>query len=180
MITKTKGNLNIKDKSKDIFSKQVDDVIKGISPKRNMLIISENTPQILQDIGLKDLPITITQKHLYTIINSHGKYEDVNYHNIPIEVIKQLPTALEHPLNILKSNTKDDSIVVITELADRKGDIIIASIQLNGKGTINDIRISTNVVTSAYGKANYDNFMKDNINQNNMLYDIDRGIISKF
>ena len=33
---------------------------------------------------------------------------------IKTDVIKQLPQALENPLNVLKSDTKSDSIVVVT------------------------------------------------------------------
>ena len=94
--------------------------------------------------------------------------------------MKQIPQALEHPLNVLKSDTKNDSIVVVTELADKNGDIVVASIKIDGKGTINDIRIDSNVMTSAYGKSgNYDYFMKDNISKGNLLYDIDEGILQK-
>ena len=34
-------------------------------------------------------------------------------------------------------------------------------------------------MTSAYGKDNYDNFMKKNIENGNLLYDIDQGIIKR-
>lgn len=171
-----KNNTN---ETNNIFSKQVDEVIEGIYPKRDMLIVSENTPKILQEIGLNNLPITMTQKHLYTITNKDGKYNKANYHDIDINVIKQLPQALENPLNILKSSTKDDSIVVITELADKNDNIIVASIKIDGKGQINDIAIDSNVLTSAYGKNNYDRFMQENIKKGNLLYDIDDGIIKK-
>ena len=161
----------------NIFAKQVDEVINGTFPKGDMLVISEKTPKILLDIGLKDLPITMTQKHLYTMMNESGKYKGVNYHNIDPETIKQIPGALERPLNILKSDTRDDSIVVVTELSDKNNDIIVASIKIDGEGRINDIKIDSNVLTSAYGKSNnYDYFMKNNIEKGNLLYDIDEGI----
>lgn len=161
----------------NIFAKQVDEVINGTYPKGDMLVISEKTPKILLDIGLKDLPITMTQKHLYTMMNESGKYKGVNYHNIDPEAIKQIPSALERPLNILKSDTRDDSIVVVTELSDKNNDIIVASIKIDGEGRINDIKIDSNVLTSAYGKSNnYDYFMKNNIEKGNLLYDIDEGI----
>ena len=164
----------------NIFSQQIDEVLNGTYPKRDMLVVSEQTPPILQEIGLKNLPITMTQKHLYTMSHSDGKYENANYHDIDIDVIKQLPQALANPLNVLKSDTKSDSIVVVTELADKNDNIIVASIKIDGKGTIQDVRLDTNVMTSAYGKSgNYDYFMKDNISKGNLLYDIDDGIIQK-
>ena len=135
-VESSKGNkTNVVENSKS-FSQQVDDVLNNKYPKRDMLVVSKNTPKILQDIGLSDLPITMTQKHLYTITHESGKYSDANYHNIDMETIKQIPEALSNPLNVLKSDTKDDSIVVVTELSDKNDDIIVASIKLDGKGTI--------------------------------------------
>ena len=161
------------------FSQQVDEVVNGTYPKRDMLTVSQHTPQVLQDIGLKDLPITLTQKHLETIANKKGNDLKANYHDLGIDVVKQIPEALNRPLNVLKSDTKSDSIVVVTELSDKNNNIVIASIKIDGKGNINDINIDTNVMTSAYGKDNYDTFMKNNINKGNLLYDIDEGIIKK-
>lgn len=151
------------------FSEQVDDVLKGIYPKRDMLVVCNHTPHILQKIGLRNLPITMTQKHLYTITNEIGKYDHVNYHNIDISVMKQIPKILENPLYVFKSDTKDDSIVVVTDLIDSQDRPIIVSIKIDGKGQINDIQIDTNVMTSVYGRNNFKKFMQDNILKGNLL-----------
>ena len=164
----SKNNTN---ETNNIFSKQVDEVINGTYPKKDMLIVSESTPQILQELGLKNLPITMTQKHLDTIMNKEGKYSGANYHNLGVDVVKQLPEALARPLNVLKSSTKNDSIVVVTDLSDLNDNIVIASIAIDGKGRINDIIIDSNVMTSAYGKNNYDIWMQKN--KDNIIYDID-------
>ncbi len=173
------NNNNNVSQDNNIFSQQVDEVLNGTYPKGNMLVVSENTPKILQDIGLKNFPITITQRHLKTVTNPSGNYQGANYHNLGVDLVKQLPDAIANPLNILKSDTKSDSIVVITELADNQDRPIIASIKIDGKGIINDIEIDSNVMTSAYGRNNYDKFMRDNIAKGNLLYDIDEGIIKR-
>ena len=166
-------------KTDDVFSQQVDEVLKGTYPQRDMLIVSKNTPKILQNLGLNNLPITMTQKHLKTIMNSNGEYKNVNYHGLGVDIVKQLPKAISQPLNVLKSDTNPNSIVVITELADKQDRPVIASIKIDGTGRINDIFIDSNVMTSAYGRNNYDEFMKKNIAKGNLLYDIDEGIIKK-
>ncbi len=160
------------------FSKQVDEVINGTFPKNDMLVLGK-TPQALKDIGLSDLPITMTQKHLETIMNESGKYKNANYHNLGIDIVKQLPEAINNPLDIVKSNTDSNSIVLTTYLSDKQDRTIIASIKIDGRGTVNDIRIDTNVMTSAYGRNNYEKFMEDNLKNGNLLYDIDRGVIKK-
>lgn len=172
------GNMEQVKIDSENFAKQVDKVINGTFPQNDMLVLG-NTPQVLKDIGLTDLPITMTQKHLDTIMNSSGKYKNANYHDLGIDIVKQLPEAINNPLDIVKSNTKDDSIVLTTYLADKNSNPVIASIKIDGRGTVNDIRIDTNVMTSAYGKSNYDNFMKKNLEQGNLLYDIDRGVLKK-
>ena len=144
-----------------------------------MLTVLSNTPQVLQDIGLPNLPITMTPKHLETIANKSGKYKNSNYHDLGIDVVKQLPEALNNPLDVLQSSTKEDSIVLTTYLSDKNDNIVVASIKIDGAGLVNDVIIDTNVMTSAYGKDNYDNFMKKNIENGNLLYDIDQGIIKR-
>ena len=163
----------------DNFSKQVDSVINGTFPKNDMLTLLSNTPKILQDIGLKNYPITMTQKHLDTIMNAEGKHKNANYHNLGENIVKQLPEAISNPLDIIQSNTDKKSIVLTTYLADKKNNTVIASIKIDGKGFVNDIVIDTNVMTSAYGRKNYDRFMQENIKKGNLLYDVDQGIIKK-
>ena len=43
-----------------------------------MLVLGK-TPKVLKDIGLSDLPITMTQKHLDTIMNEAGKYKNAKF-----------------------------------------------------------------------------------------------------
>lgn len=170
-------SMQIKEDSNN-FSKQIDAVKNGTFPKNDMLVLGK-TPQVLKDIGLPDLPITMTQKHLDTIMNESGKYVGANYHNLGENIVKQLPEAINNPLDVVKSNTRDDSIVLTTYLADKQDRPIIASIKIDGLGRVNDIIINTNVMTSAYGRNNYDKFMQDNLKNGNLLYDIDRGVIKK-
>lgn len=177
-------NENIKGYSDEIkydsenFAKQVDSVKNGTFPQRDMLTLGR-TPKVLRELGLNDLPITMTQKHLETIMNETGKYKNSNYHGLGEDIVKKLPEALNNPLDILKSSSKEDSIVLTTDLSDKQDRTIIASIKIDGKGNVNDVRIDTNVMTSAYGRNNYDKFMQDNIKAGNLLYDIDQGIIKK-
>ena len=174
----TSSNNNIK-KDSENFIKQVDSAINGTFPKKDMLTLLSNTPQALQDIGLPNLPITMTQKHLDTIMNKSGKHTGANYHDLGIDIVKQLPEAINNPLDIVKSNTKDDSIVLTTYLADKQDRSIIASIKIDGTGKINNVEIDSNVMTSAYGRNDYESFMKKNLENGNLLYDIDQGVIKK-
>lgn len=161
------------------FSRQVEEVQNGTFPKRDMLTLLTETPKPLLDIGLPNLPITMTQRHLDTIMNASGKYKNANYHDLGIDIIKQLPEAISNPLDIVHSNTNGDSIVLTTYLADKQGRTAVASIKIDGKGKVNDVIVDTNVMTSAYGRNNYERWMQDNLDNDRLLYDIDRGVIKK-
>ncbi len=163
----------------ETFYETVDQVLDETYPKRSMIVVLSKIPDILKEIGLEDLPITITQKHFYTITNKSVKYKDVNYHNLGVDLIKKLPESLRQPLKILLSNTKVDSVVLVTDLIDNENRPVIASIKTNGKGKVDNKKINTNVLTSVYGRNNYDNFIKNNIEEGNLLYDSDEDIIKE-
>lgn len=158
------------------FGKQVDDLIAGRRNRKDSLVVLPNTPKIIQELGAKDLPITVTSSKLERIMNAEGK-QSKQYHDLGVDIVKQLPEALEKPLNILKSH--DNSFVVVTELADKQDRPIIASIKIDGTGKLDNLEILSNVMTSAYGRNNYDSYMQRNIKEGNLVYDIDEGIIKE-
>lgn len=89
------------DDNKNLFSKQIDEILNGIYPKRDMLIVSERTPKILKEIGLKDLPITLTQKHFYTKKEA-DKNDNIIVVSIKIEVKGQI-TDINIDSNVMTS-----------------------------------------------------------------------------
>lgn len=168
-----KYNINITKPAKtlqneSIFSKHINEVLNGNYPKNDMLIVRENTPKILQDLGLKNLPMAMTQKHLNTITNKEGKYSGANYHNLGLDIVRKLPEALINPSIVIKSVTKSNSIVIVTDLYDKNNNIIIISIAINGTGVINSTKFECNVITSAYGKINYQMWIQKN--KENVIY----------
>lgn len=187
LINKTKVNdtLNYSNNTSLSFSEQLDLWVQGKWNNRSQLVLFKHTPQLYLELGLSDRPITVSSSKLERIINSTGK-QNGTYHNLGIETVKQLPNAIANPLNILESSTVKDSIVVVTELSDNDGKIIIVSMALDGEGHIeitdinnkNEIkRLKSNVMTSAYGRNNYDIWMEQN--KERIIYDIDDGIIKK-
>lgn len=158
------------------FSTQVDKYIKGELPSGDLLYLG-NTSKTLQKLGLKNEPLILKQSKLKSML----EYSDNNdrLHGLPAETIKKIPEAINNPLNILKSSTHDNSIVVITDLADSSSRPIIASIEIDYNGQIGDIDFLSNRLTSAYGKNNYDRFMQTEIAKGNLLYDIDEGILKE-
>ena len=164
-------------KSMPNFAEQIDQYIAKKYPSGDFLYLGK-TPQILTKIGAPDNQIILKQSKLKTILEQSNNDTD-KLHGIPVETIKKLPEAIANPLNILKSSTNENSIVIITDLADTNERPIIASIELNYDGQIGKIDFLSNRLTSAYGKNNYDRFMQKEIAKGNLLYDIDEGIIKE-
>ena len=159
-----------------IFANQVDQVIKGSFKKSNNMTVLKHTPKVLQKLGVTDNPITLTVNKLDRIMNSGGKKQGV-YHGLGIENVKKIPQAIQNPLDIVKSH--NNSYVLTTDLSDKKDRQIIVSIKLNGRGYIDGIQVEANALTSAYGRNNYDSWMENHKKQGNIVYDIDRGYITK-
>jgi len=147
--------------------------------ENDSLNVLSKTPKIYQDLGLNDLPMTITKNHTVWAMEKQDK--NTHGHDIEKEILKQIPEALTKPLNIVKSGSRNDSIVVITELSNSNGDLIVVPIKIDGKSNVNQIEIDSNVLTSIYGKDNdYDGWMRRNQEMGRILYDKDDGIIKKY
>ena len=174
------------------FSQEVEEWKNNKWNKDKNLTVLEHTPQLYLDMGINDLPITVTASKLERIYFGEGKQKG-RYHNLQ-ELVKQIPEAITRPLNIVESSTKDGSIVIVTDLSDSNGDIVVVSLALDGKGRIEieDVvkNVDANAMTSAYGRENYDynidnqgnyydGWMEDNLKNGRIVYDIDEGIIKK-
>lgn len=150
------------------FAEQVDDVLDGADTNSTHLYVCE-TPEILRQAGLPDLPVLMTAKHLKSITNKAGKSKG-NYHDLGRDLVKRLPELLARPAMIMDSNSRPDSVVVVTTAVDKENRPVIAAIKVDGNGYINDVQISANVMTSSYGKDNFQNFLETALQENRLLY----------
>ena len=150
------------------FASQVDDVLSGADTTETHLKLMD-TPKLLQDAGLPNLPILMTAKHLKTITSDFGEHK-ANYHGLSVDIVKKLPEYISDPVMITDSLTRNDSIVIITEAVDSDNRPVIAAILLNGKGAINNKYINANIMTSAYGKDNFQSFINKIADNNAVIY----------
>ena len=150
------------------LSSQIDSVLAG-TYKDQHITMAQETPKILQDIGVPNKPMLITAKHTYLAINKDGKYthENDHYHDLGREIFENIPKLLESPILVFQKN-KDDIIAVVNAV-DKKKNPVIVPIKINGKGQQNFIEIDANIIKSAYGKDNFSNFLKKNVTADNLL-----------
>lgn len=135
------------------FSAQVDRFLQGDFPKVNALKVCD-TPPVLLNLGLQKLPMLLTQNHLSNIL--HPKSTDnPHWHGLEIDQVKELPAALDKPAMVVRSWTKQNSIIVISSMVDSDNLPVIISITPNGSGVYELERVSSNFITSVYGKNHF-------------------------
>lgn len=159
------------------LNSQVKAVLEG-TYKDSHITLSKETPKVLQDIGLSNYPMLITAKHTYlTIKEDDGKYtgEDDHYHNLGEDLFVKIPELLEHPTLVFQNKDKNgklkkNNIVVVVDAVDKKNNPVIVPIKVNGKGNENYIEIDSNVILSAYGRKNFQDYIARNVNKSNLLF----------
>lgn len=128
------------------FSEQIEDYKNGVFPYNDTLIV-RGTPKVFQDVGFNALPMTYTQTHLKdALANIDGAH-------LGEAQLKQLPSALEHPIAIINSATKPGRAVAIIEIPGNSANTI-AAIEVDGTGIINGQKVDSNAIVSAYTKKN--------------------------
>ena len=144
------------------FASQVDAVLNGADTNSTHLKLMD-TPSLLQEAGLPNLPILMTAKHLKKITAEKG-------HGLDVEVVKKLPEYISSPVMIADSFTRDDSVVIITEAIDSENRPVVAAILLNGSGRLDGNHIDANIMTSAYGRNNFQSFLDRIAESDSVIY----------
>ena len=153
--------------SEKSFAEQVDEALGGVLPFYTSLKVCD-TPQILLDVGCEQLPMLYTQKHLKNAILPPD--EKNHRHGLEIEQIKRLPELLSYPVMIIDSPNRKDSIIVVTSEVDKSDNPIIASIKPNGKGRYEVENVSSNFITSVYGRNNFSEYLRRIVQSDNLLF----------
>lgn len=145
------------------FRKNVDDWVKN-TPE-DMLSTSPGyfrvgtTSEALQSIGARTDNIYMRKSKIGTIFEDHPE--------VNVDVIKKVPNILENPVLIMKSLTRSDSIVLLSEEKAKNGNSLMVALELTPKpGGRTEAEFS--LVTSAYGRA--DENLRNLINNSELLY----------
>ncbi|MBQ7975209.1 MAG: C40 family peptidase [Clostridia bacterium] len=139
------------------FSQQIDSWLNRTIGTNETLKLGD-TPEVLRQLGAKNLPVMMSQDVLVKITG--GK------HTIALDDIKQLPDAIADPIMIFKSNTVNNAFVVLTELIDKSGNDVVVALHLNKA----EKHIRINRIATVYGKDNIASFVKNQIKYGNLKY----------
>lgn len=149
------------------FAEQVDESLNNDFPFYSSLKVCD-TPQILLDVGCEQLPMLYTQRHLRDALKPID--EKNHHHGITLEQIKKMPMLISEPAMVFDSINRKDSIVLVTTEFDAKENPIIVSVKANGNGKYEVEELSSNFITSIYGRNNFSEYFRKIIDTNNLLF----------
>lgn len=153
------------------FGRSVDLVLHPLekAPPRREAVLVCTTPEILREAGLKDLPMHITQKHIVDCLHEKT-YNNDHYHGLSVQELNRLPEALESPVILAESLTKDDSLVAVLDYREQDGNPVIVAVRPNGNAMYELRKVDSNFITSMYGKDNFSEFCQRILDQGKLLY----------
>ena len=122
-------------------------------PENSALYLRE-TPYLLSEVGLGDLPMCMTVKHLNDVMHEKSA-ENTQWHGIDQDVIEHLPELISKPAMIMDSNSRRGDIMVVTTEVDAEGNPIVVSVRPNGVAMVGGVRGPANFITSVYGRENF-------------------------
>lgn len=132
---------------------------------KNKVIKVCDTPLLLQELNVPDLPIKM---HLGIAVNTTKSEGAAKHsHGLTLDMIEQIPQALNEPVFVMKSATQSGDIVVFTDIKDAQGKSVVVPLTIQkdiGRGSV------ANVIKSIYGKDNEDLFVAKQVLAKNLLY----------
>ena len=151
-------------KNKKDLNYRIDEVLNNIY-ERKPVLLREHTPQILINLGVKDLPMyenpSHIRKNILTIneakkIGLKIRYND-HYHGLGKDIFLKVLDSLDSPRVIFKCKNKNDYII-LTNIKDLNKDNIIVPIEINSKTRMDNLSLTINRIKTIYG---YDKNIKD-------------------
>lgn len=159
------------------ITKQIEKSMTGQLPSSDYIKLGK-TPEILKKYGMIEgemlMPQSVVSKIAYPAEYrqalakgtdmSENQIKKIQGHDLGFEPIRQLPKKLKDPVAILKSDTRDGSIIVLTDMVDKYGQPVIVPVRVDQNGYSE----FSSVIPSMYGKKRFAEFMKNQ--QGNILY----------
>jgi hypothetical protein len=172
----TKENKDIRYSISVDLDKQIDDVLNDTVPKDYTHVYLGETTKALKELGWNDLPMLMTNQHVYSVINGKedkgARYKKIrNYHNLGKEKFMQVLEDIESPWMIIKSNNKENNadLVMVSSVVDKNGNVVIAAVKPNGVGRKKTATLDVNIMLSMYGKESLHNYVEKAGRENRII-----------
>ena len=175
VITLRDGEKNVTFSGEEPLAEQIQKALAGELPPRRSVYFGK-TPNLLVKLGLKQKPLLASPSHM----RENSLPKDLNHpsqHGITQAQFEKIPKYLAHPVMVMDSMTRSDSIVVVTDMLDADGLPIIIAINTAGDGfyQLERERVPANFISSVHGRSNFSNhtesdYIENNANNNTFLF----------
>jgi hypothetical protein len=128
------------------FNNELEQQIAGTLPKEHVYQLGR-PGAVLRAANVADLPIELSALRLADKASEGYK----NNHPFTLEEIKDLPRAIQQPIAVFDSNTKEGAKVILTELQSN-GNNFVAALQVLKSGNGTSLDVDVNSIRSLYPK----------------------------
>lgn len=150
------------------LSQEIDDTLNHKLNIADSVMICAHTPRVLQQLGLKDYPILMSQRHVRNCLHEKGK--NPRWHGLDKADLIGLIDQLQAPALVMDSLNDDYSIIAVTSTVDKDRLPIIATLRCYGEGQYELSTLQSNYLTSVYGRTNFSNFLDKHVQAHALLY----------
>lgn len=169
----------VKYKKEYSFNKQVDDALDN-KIQRGYSVYVGRLPKLLEKCGLNpELPMLMHPSHIRDI-NHEKSPDNIHYHGISSDIIKQIPDLIKYPAMIYDSISEDNSdnsiCILTTQCNDEGAPIVIVITNSEQDGKYLDVKMevkktgASNHVDTMYGKDGFSYHMDSVIDKDAVLY----------
>lgn len=149
------------------FKEEANELLNNANANNKQTVSLGIIPQLYTRLGLPAQELKINKLALRKALGQLTKKELQTYtewynHNVPKEVVDNLPALIADPVAVMRSNTKDGSFVAVLD-ADVNGQPVIVVISPSEKES------DYTLIPSAYEK-NYSDFIRNTLQKRNVLY----------
>lgn len=135
----------------EVYLEQISNFYKG-KLKSYQIIEVGDTPNFLQNLGAKALPIVIKQSTIAKCIREpHGSK---SAHNLDRKMIEALPDQIRNPIIAVEEKQRN-SFALISDYKDKMGNHMLVALKMNA--TVQNMVV--NEVASFYGRQNLEIYL---------------------
>ena len=164
--------------------KKLNSVLRGTADLRSTLYVDSEPSALLQEIGLSDLPMVVTQSHVKKMLgkrwDENGRVIDEHSHELSVDLVKKLPELLRNPVAVFKSapvkRTPDGKpgtyggVMVMTSEVDGHGDPVFITVSPDKNRFIYDGVDGPAHFVNMYGLENTPSKLEDYFNEDRVLF----------
>ena len=169
---------------------RIDDVLKNIY-ERNPVRLRNNTPDVLVDNGVKNLPMYENPSHIRKNILTEMEAKKLglsvgirdHYHGLGKTVYIKAINNLDEPRAIFRNKNNKDYLI-LTMIKDIHNNNIIIPIEAETTTSVNNMMIDINRIKTIYGynrtQPNLNKYIKDNLSSKKIEKIYEQKIMHKF